>query len=1389
MNTNQKTFALACVMLVAGSVLGDEAGLLVGAAKVDVTPRGPIRLCGYIARKSESDGVERPLFARAVAIGTKDDDTAVLVTLDTTAIPASLTEDVAARLRAKAGIARERFVLSCTHNHSGPCVHGALVNIFGMQLPPDQQKRIEDYSRELADKLEQVALDAVRDRKPATLSFGRGGVGFAANRRRQGGPVDHALPVLVARDGEGGKVRAVVANYACHNTTLGGDNNKVCTDWAGFACAELERRYPGAVALVTIGCGGDQNPKPRGTLALTEQHGKSLAEEAARLIDGGTGLRRIAAAPEGKVERIELHYDKLPTREELEKLAKLNTPPGYNARTLLAKLDRGEQLPETLPYVVQSWTFGNDLAMVFLAGEVVVDYAVRLKHEFDPDRLWVSAYSNDVPCYIPSKRILAEGGYEAGDAMVYYGRPTRLAPAVENDIVRAVHRVLPVSFRSGQSLNEFPPPKSPADALASFRLRPDLAIDVAAAEPLVVDPIAIDWDARGRLWVLEMHDYPTGLYENGTPGGRVVVLEDTDHDGRYDKRTVFLDRLKFPMGLMCWRNGVLVCAAPDILFARDTDGDGRADSTKVLFSGFSPENQQWEVNGLGWGLDNWVYGAGSIRNNPVHVAGTGRVVEIGGRDFRMDPDTLAFEPASGRTQFCRVRDDFGDWFGNDNSNPLWHYPLEDRYVRRNPFVTPPPPRVYVAGGAEPNRVYPVSRLLERFNSPGSANHVTSGCGPGIYRDRLLGEEFYGNAFYCEPVHNLVSRLVLTAKGATFEGHRADGEESGEFLASADNWCRPVHVRTGPDGALWVVDMYRFVIEHPRWIPPERLSRVDTRAGADMGRIYRVYPKGKQLRPVEDLAGLPTAELARRIDTPNGTVRDLVHRELSHRQDAAAAAVLETVAKDSREPAARVQALCALDGLGKLDARLVRAALADPDAGVRRNALRLAEPALARGDQEITEAAIKLAGDADAAVRFQAALSLGESSDARVADALGSVAAAAPDDPWARAAVLNAALHQPLATREAVTRRLPPGPVRDELARQLAALAAATAADEATVAKALSVIAPQAGTMPTTEHFASLAAVLDALDRHNLHPDLAPVGAILDAARSVVANPKSRGGPRAAALRLLGRDAAHEEEDVKLVQPFLQPTAAPSAQSAALAALGRMHGAKVAETLLAAWPRFSPAVRTHALEVLTSRPAWAAALLKSVQKGKVLPSEIPAAEQDKLLKSSEESVRSLAASALARPTDRAQVLKQFQSVLKLRGNPTHGREIFARTCATCHQLNTVGNAVGPSLNAVGDRSTAALLTAILDPNAAVEARYLAYAVETTDGRTLAGLITDETAAGFTVLQGNAVRDTVSRSQVKRMYCTKLSLMPEGLEAGMTAQDLSDLISFVQLATSQ
>jgi putative membrane-bound dehydrogenase-like protein len=1441
LNRSLRFVSLLAFLLEFGRLEAGDITFPIGVARTDITPGYPIRLTGYAVRKTESEGVEQRLWAKALALGSDQEGPAVLVTVDNCGVSARVIDEVAKRLNQKAGIPRERIAVCSSHTHSGPCVLGFAPNIFAMPIPQDQQAAIARYTGELIDKLEQLTLAALADRKPALLGWTEGKVGFAKNRRTPGGPVDHALPILCAT-GLDGKVRAVVANYACHCTTLGGEFNKLCGDWAGYAQQAIESELPGAVALIAIGCGADANPAPRGGidggLEFAKLHGHELAAEVKRMLEGHlTPVRENLVC---RAKRFELPFDTLPTREQWIERAKQEGIVGYHAKRNLERLDRGETLPATLPYFVQTWNFGGQLAMVFLAGEAVVDYSLRLKREFDAERLWVSAYANDVPCYIPSRRILQEGGYEAETSLWYYDRPARLAPAVEELIVGAVHELMPKEFVADPKRAEFPPAKSPDEALAAFQTKAGFTVELAAAEPLVIDPVAIDWDASGRLWVVEMRDYPAGMDGHWKPGGRVKFLEDIDGDGKYDRATVFLDRLPFPTGVTAWNKGVLICAAPDIIYAEDTDGDGKADLVKKLFSGFATENYQARVNSLSLGLDNWFYGANGLIGGTIRGVGSGvgvppafatslpardtgkmpvplQEVNISGRDFRFRPDTGEFEPAAGLTQQGRVRDDWGNWFGCDNSTLLWHYPLPDDSVRRNPYFAPPEPRVFVPADSDPNQLFPVSRILERFNDPAAAGRTTSACGLGIYRDVLLGTNFYGNAFICEPVHNLVHRLILNPNGVSFRGYRPRDEQQVEFLATKDNWFRPVQARTGPDGALWIVDMYRFVVEHPRWIPAERLATLDVRAGDDKGRIYRVLAAGKNTRPIRNLSRLATAELASALDTFNGTDRDRVHLELLRRKDKTASGPLIELVKTAGQPAVRLQALCALDGLKAATPELLEDALNDPHPAVRRHAIRLSEQfisgALARpvstaggpgpdkgpaNPSHLGAALLQLLNDPDDSVRYQLALSLGDWDDPRAGQALGQLVQNHPGDKWLRAAVLSSANRFPAGILRSVLTTPAEAAGRKEVIDQLIATVVGVKNEQA-LDEMLAVIAPPPGKPIEPWHLAALGGLLDALKRSGRNFDslltsssphvreaATRIKQVLVETPAMAQSDTLDEATRVSAIALLGRDSIPAAADLDVLVKFLAPDVPSRLQTAALTALGRTGHPQVPELLLTHWANQTPTLRGAILTTLLARDEWVGGLLHAMEQGTIAGSEISPANRQRLLNHKNEGIRKRASALLAdnQTTSRVEVLAKYQSVTKLTGDPRLGQAVFATNCAGCHSVNGQGFAVGPDLTAFRGKTPQDFLMAILNPSAAIEPRFINYQIDARDGRSLSGVVKSETATSLTLAQAGGVEETILRSEIAAIKASDLSLMPEGLEQNMTPQDLADLIAYLK-----
>jgi putative membrane-bound dehydrogenase-like protein len=1366
-------------------------GFRAGIAVIDITPEYPVRLAGFGSRRAESDGVTQRIHAKALALD--DGEPALLVTADLCGIPSKITDELAKRLQ-PLGIRRERIALTVTHTHTAPMVTGYLPTLFGVAIPREHQQRIDRYTGELLDKLEQVAKAALADRQPARLSWGVGSVGFAKNRRPAGGPVDHDLPVLAIHDPEG-KLRAVYASYACHCVTL--TNNKLSGDWAGFAQQVVESDFAGAVALISIGCGADQNPDRSATgdnVELATVEGRQITAEVKRLVGGF--LAPVNGPLRAQIRRLELPLIEPPTRAVWEERVKKNGADsksyaiGYHAVVQLAKLNRGERLPTKVDYAVQTWVFGDDLAMAFLPGEVVVDYGLRLKRELDIRRLWINSYSNDVPCYIPSERVLKEGGYEGGGAMVYYDLPGPFKPGLEQPIVDAVRELVGERYKAPFDGNKTggTRPLSPQQSQAVIKTRPGLVTELVVAEPLVVDPVAIDFGPDGAMWVAEMHDYPSGGDGKLRPAGRIRRLTSSRGDGRYDSATVFLDNIQFPTGVTVWRKGVLVCAAPDILYAVDTDGDGKADEVRKLYTGFGTDNYQARVNSLEYGLDGWVYGSCGLFGGTI-TSFSGAKLALGNRDFRIKPDTGEIEPATGRTQQGRVRDDWGNWFGCDNSTLAWHYPLADHDLRRNPHVTLPNPAVVVTQGRAGDRLFPVSQSLQLFKQSGPPGLPTAACGLGVYRDELLGHDFTGDLVTCEPVNLLVTRRKLELQGSTFVGRRVASERESELLASTDTWFRPVQARTGPDGCLYVVDMYRYVIEHPRWIPVEELAKVDVRAGSTMGRIYRVRPEDGLPRPVPRLDRLDTKGLVEALDSPNGWQRDLATQMLKWRNDLAAISPLVSLAKTHPRPQTRLHVLSALAGLGNLEPGLLTRALHDEHPGVRS----LAVDFIGQMVTTMPELGARLAecvNDTSPQVRLRLACALGAWRDPRAGAALIPLTVRAPDDPYLSAAVLSSLNSDNIASAiQALGADLASPPVR--VVEGLLVTAIALDSRDA-VASLLRAVATQSDGRVATWRMAATASTLDALDRRKLSfadwcgPNVTvSIRTLIDRARALAIDENALSDDRATAAGLLGRDSASRNLDNIALEKLLEPRHAAIVQAAAAVALSRNSAESNADLLIGAWSSASPTLRSQILELLVSRAAWHNRLFKAIEADEIPAGQIDLPRRQRLLTHADAAVRKRAEALLAGSTrpDREKLLEEYQDVLKLAGDRGRGRTTFGKHCAVCHQLDGVGHAVGPDLAAVSNKSPGFLLQEILDPNRNVDSRYLEYHATTLDGRSFSGVLVAETATGLTLKAQEGREQVILRKDLERLQGTGKSLMPEGLEKLLTRQDLADVIAYL------
>jgi putative membrane-bound dehydrogenase-like protein len=940
----------------------------------------------------------------------------------------------------------------------------------------------------------------------------------------------------------------------------------------------------------------------------------------------------------------------------------------------------------------------------------------------------------------------------------------------------------------------------PDEELKTFKLRPGLKIELVAAEPLVVDPVAFDWGFDGKLWVVEMHDYPNGLGAagpdaKGPPGGRVKVLEDTDDDGKYDKATIFADQLSFPNGILVMPDGnVLVTAAPAILRLKDTNKDGKADEQEVLFSGFAEGNQQLRVNGLRWGLDGWIYCAngGVGRGDPkarVKVERTGELVDLGGRDFRFSLDYKKLVPELGMSQFGRNRDDFGNWFGCNNNTPLYHIVHDDALLRRNPNLVPEATTVFVPQLPKPGPVYAISEK-GIFYHPSEVGRFTSANSAMIYRDRFLGDDFSGNFFVSEPVHNLVHREIVTRHGATFTSHRPADEQDKEFLASTDTWFRPNTIRTGPDGALYISDMYREIIEHPAWIQPEKKAGLSFRRGDDCGRIWRIVPEGKEPRKWKKFEKQTLDELVKSLEDPSGELRDMAHRWIM--VNFRGRLIGTGFTARGKQAESRLTMISLLDAKLSLPDPVLIERLGDVDPRVRAYCVRLAAARVANSP-EIGIALLARLTDPDDAVKLQLAYALGEWPDLRAADGLAQLLSQSYGKPFLRDAALSSLSAENIEAVAAALKK-PGGSSYYRVALMAAKFRRPQFAEDA-LRRNLSDPLGRSG-----DSIRQLASLVEYLQKSQLSfveliagvqdSELkAELQTVMDEARQVVdqaaESPDKIDEQRVRDSSLLLAHIGDVDADLKRLACLLNPKFSTAVQSSAVQRVIESGRPAVPELLLANWKSYLPAIRSTILDGLLSRELWTNALLAKIESGEIAPADLDAVRQQRLLAHPNPKVKERAAKLLASAgsADRKMVVAEWSKVLELKGDPMRGKEIFTKRCATCHKWQGEGNSVGPDLNTLTDRSPRTLLTAILDPNLAVEPKYQSYSVTTDDGRVLSGMLAEETGNSLTLADAEGKKIQVARKDIVELKSTGKSLMPEGIEKDLTMESLADVLSLI------
>ncbi len=997
-------------------------------------------------------------------------------------------------------------------------------------------------------------------------------------------------------------------------------------------------------------------------------------------------------------------------------------------------------------------------------------------------------------------------------------------------LIRFQHLVLGIALLIAISCAPKHPdagPLTPEESLKSIHVEGDFHVELFAAEPLVFDPVEMVFDENGKIYVCEMLDYPEDPPAGKPARSRIVLLEDTDGDGKPDKRTVFADNVLEVSGMMPWKGGLIVTSAPDILYFKDTDGDGKADVRQVLYTGFPKVNPEARVTNPRYGIDNWIYVANDGQNgritSPDHPERPPVVVR--GTDFRFQPLRGMAEPASGPTQFGMSFDDWGNRFMSHNTVHIREAVVPMQYLIRAPFLDVERVSQDISDhGQGEARMYPLTQpqkwrrerteLRQQRYDENKLNRTeqvggwfTAATGNTVYNGDVFPKEYWGNAFTGDVSGNLVHRDVLIPDGVTFVAHRA--EENREFLASTDVWFRPCNFANAPDGNLYLMDIYREFIETPESIPEQIKKYMNFWSGADKGRIYRIVPnhpvRTRDLKP--NLGHATTAELVTQLSNTNGWHRMTAQRLLVERQDRAAVPLLRDLAQKSDFPLARLHALWTLEGLSALDAPTVVAALKDPHPGIRENALRLAEELTT--DPFVINAALALKSDKEPRVLYQLAFTLGQFKDPRGLVALTDLARDRAGEPWFRTAILSS-LNDTASEFFHLYLSRNPFQLNPVFLDQLAALIGAKH-DPDEIRRFLAVEEALVPAHPN-EGAAGLFGLAKGLRLANVH-DLAVGGAeaklagflnqtsevvqkasweiaehlqlnwlVQRASRDAVAG----GLPvpnRAAAVRAL------RGGQLPAVKPMLEQILAsnppPELQVAAVTCLASFNDASVAPALIANWRTYGPDARKQVIAALLSQRDRVPVLLKAIEDHQVDMPAIDIAARSRLMDDADPGIAQRARSLFQNTSsDRARVVENYRDVLKMAGDEQRGKKVFDANCAKCHMPRAQGGRVGPDLSGVNNKSKDELLTSILNPSYAIEPHYVHYVVTTKDGQIHDGVIANETPGAITLRGGTESDETILRANVAEIRASSVSLMPDGLEQSMSRQDIADVIAYLR-----
>jgi putative membrane-bound dehydrogenase-like protein len=982
---------------------------------------------------------------------------------------------------------------------------------------------------------------------------------------------------------------------------------------------------------------------------------------------------------------------------------------------------------------------------------------------------------------------------------------------------------------TAEPLKQMQKPLDPAESLKHVVTPVGFEVRLFADEKLLGGgkPICMNWDERGRLWVALTVDYPNQRQPAGKGHDRIVILEDTDGDGRADKVTVFAEGLSIPTSLTFYKGGVIVHQLPDTLYLKDTDGDGKADERRVLFTGWGTSDTHAGPSNLHYGLDNWIYGI---------VGYSGFDGTVGGEHLRFGQGFYRFRPDGSKLEFLRSTSnnswgvgfaEEGYLFGSTaNGNPSEHLPAPNRYYEAVRGWSSS-----VLRGISGNpAMEPITDKVRQVDYHG---HFTAAAGHALYTARAYPPAYWDRtAFVCEPTGHLVATFELRPAGAGFRSRNA-----WNLLASDDEWTSPVAAEVGPDGNIWVIDWYSYIVQHnptpPGFTTGQGGAYETPLRDKKHGRIWRVVYSGAKPAPPFSLAGATPEKLVATLKHDSMLWRLHAQRLLVERGNRDVVPALVELAKDPGvdavgQSAGVVHALWALHGLGALDSSVPEASAAAVTAlkhrspGVRRNAVQV----LPRREESVR--AILDAGllqDPDPHVRLAALLALADqatSTAAARAVAEGLDDQANVTDRWLTDALTSAAAAHAESFLQAVARRRWSGPPHAAALAVIERVAAHYARGTPNAAATVDLVTALAQADPSVAGMAvaglsrgwsarrplaldgradeALATLLTrlppeargrlvllaqfwgskALSRH--------AAAIAASFLSRAADEKQPGDARVAAAVHLIEFRRSDVDAARAILDLVTPRTTPEMAGGLLDAIGRSEAPAVGAAVVGRFATFTPAVRPAALRLLLNRGDWTAALLDALEKGTVPLADLALDQKQRLSAHPNPDLAERATRLLARggglpSPDRDKVVRELMPLTKRTGAAAAGKLVFKNHCAKCHTHGSEGEKIGPDLTGMCVHPKEHLLTDILDPSRSVEGNYRSYTLTTKQDRVLVGLLASETRTAVELYDAEGKKHTVLRDDIEELTASSKSLMPDGFEKQLSAADMVNLLEFL------